>query len=170
MAPVTVFAIQYVFSFVVYTMIVVWFVIPKLRQKSIAGAITPLLFLHAMRYIGLTYLAPGVTDPTLPQEFTGPTGYGDLISATLAIIAIFALRNRPKSSSLDLAIILVWLFNIVGFVDLAIALTIGLRVQILNYQLASMWFIPTFIVPALVVTHVAIFWMLWKHHKGEWQS
>jgi hypothetical protein len=170
MAPVTIFAIQYVFSFVVFSLILVWFVLPKLGQKNIAEAITPLLFLHALRTIGLTYLVPAVADPGIPALFTRPTAYGDLISATLALIAILALRYFPKTPATPAALIFVWLFNIVGLADLAIAMILAFQVQLLNYRLESMWFIPAFVVPALIVTHIAIFWMLWKHHRGEWPA
>jgi hypothetical protein len=168
MDAVTVFAIQYSLSFVVYTLIVVWFVIPWVRQKHIRDAVTPLLFLHAMRSLGLTYLVPGVADPSLPQVFTQPTAYGDLVSAGLALVCLLALRYLPKTATNDPALLLVWVFNSVGLVDLVIAITIGLQVGILNYELGSMWYVPAYIVPALIVTHLALFWMLWKHHRGEW--
>ncbi len=168
MNAIAVFAIQNISSFIVSTLIVVWYAIPKLRQKALAEALTPLLLFHALRTIGLTYLVPAVADPNLPREFALPTAYGDLIAATLAIVSLLALRYLSKPPSASLAILLVWLFNILGLVDLLTALSLGVRYQILRYQLSFMWLIPAFIVPALIVTHLAIFWMLWKHQRGEW--
>jgi hypothetical protein len=165
----TVFAIQYTANLVLDALVVIWFVIPWLSHKPIHEALTPFLFLHALRTLGLTYLAPGVSDPRLPPAFTGPTAYGDLIAAGLAFACLLALRFRRPTTSMAPAILLVWVFNVAGLLDLVNAIALGLQVEILNYQLGPMWFIPAFVVPALIVTHLAIFWMLWKYHRGEWR-
>jgi hypothetical protein len=48
---------------------------------------------------------------------------------------------------------LVWLFNIVGTADLLNALRQADAVP----HLGTTWYIPTFLVPLLLVTHVMIF-------------
>jgi hypothetical protein len=55
---------------------------------------------------------------------------------------------------------LTWLFNIVGLADLVNAFYQGLSHDV---QLGAAYYIPTFIVPALVVTHVMIFRLLLRH-------
>ena len=64
----------------------------------------------------------------------------------------------------DLALPLTWVFNVVGLVDLLYAMSAGARLQV---QLGAAYFIPTFVVPALVVTHVMIFMLLlgWRPRR-----
>ena len=55
---------------------------------------------------------------------------------------------------------LTWVFNVWGLLDLVNAFYQGLSHDV---QLGAAYYIPTFIVPALVVTHVMIFRMLLQH-------
>ncbi len=54
------------------------------------------------------------------------------------------------------ALPLVWLFNVVGTVDLFYAVFRGLSVGA-SENMGAAWYIPTFIVPALLVTHFMVF-------------
>ena len=164
-----VFTLQFCFNVVVYTMIIVWFVIPRLRHESVHNALTPLLFPHAMRCLGLTYLVPIVTDASIPIVFSRTTASGDFVAAGLALVSILGLRYLPKTGRHDLSIPMVWISNSAGLVDLVITFTLAFKVEILNYQLSSLWFVPSFVVPGLIVTHLTIFWILWKHYQGKWR-
>ena len=93
-----------------------------------------------------------VQEPVAPAAFAVPAAYGDLLAALLALLAIVGLRGRWR-----IATILVWLFSIAGTVDLLNALYQGMR---LGVQLGAAYYIPTFAVPALLVTHAMIFVML----------
>lgn len=108
----------------------------------------PLIFPHAIRHIGLTFFVTGVVAEPLPSYFAYPAGYGDLISGLLAIGSLLALRY-----TMSFAIPLVWIFNIVGTVDLLNALRHASVVP----DLGATWYIPTFFVPVLLVTHFMIF-------------
>ncbi len=66
----------------------------------------------------------------------------------LALLALVILRK-----GWGIAIPLVWLFNIVGSVDLLNALR---HVDVVP-DLGATWYIPTFLVPLLLVTHAMIF-------------
>jgi len=98
-----------------------------------------------------------VVGPALPASFAGPAAYGDLLAGLLALAAIVSLRTRA-----ELALPLVWLFNIVGLLDLVHAFYQGLTHDV---QLGAAYFIPTFVVPALVVTHVMMLRMLARHPR-----
>ena len=72
-----------------------------------------------------------------------------------------AERSCSDSSLFGLAwagaLPLVWLFNIVGTVDLLNAL----RQNVAIAHLGAAWYIPTFLVPVLLVTHFMMFaWLL----------
>ena len=152
-----IFGLQTTLSLIVYALIAKWYVWPRLTTLPLHEALVPLLFVHALRHIGTTVLVTGVIDPATPQAFTVPLAYGDLVAGLLALLCIFALRGRWS-----LALPLVWLFNIWGAVDLLNAAYQGIRLDAVRYALGATWYIPTFFVPALYVTHVMIFMLLLK--------
>ena len=147
-----IFGLQFVFSLVLYSLLARWYVAPRLAPLPLRTALMPLLFLHATRFLGLVFLVPSVTGGPLPPEFAVAAAYGDLLAALLALGAIAALR-----AGWTIAIPLVWVFNLVGALDLINALFQGLRH---NVQLGAAYYIPTVAVPALLVTHAMIFAML----------
>jgi len=52
---------------------------------------------------------PGAVDSAVPAEFRTMIGYGDMVTAGLALIALVALRRRMPA-----AIPLVWICLVVG--------------------------------------------------------
>src|ERR1700737_4436627 len=110
MEPIVVFAIQFTLSLVAYSLIALWYVAPRLSGLPRELALVPLLWVHAFRTVGGTILAPGAVGPGVPMEFRTMIGYGDLITAFLALVALTALRARFSG-----AIALVWLRVVVGF-------------------------------------------------------
>ncbi len=141
-----------VLGLISYSLIASWYVMPALKSLPRAQALKPLLLFHTFRYIGLAFLVPGVAAETLDPSFANPAAYGDLLAAVLALIALVALHFKWV-----IAIPLVWIFNIEGFLDLINALFQGLRS---DAQLGAAYFIPAVIVPALLVTHFMIFKLL----------
>ncbi|MEE8291146.1 MAG: hypothetical protein V3U27_14135 [Candidatus Tectomicrobia bacterium] len=148
-----VFGLQLLLSLLGYGLIARWYVAPRLAALPRHDALIPLLFLHAFRHVGLVFLVPAVVAPALPLGFALFAAYGDLLAGLLALLAIVALRNRWP-----LALALTWLFNIEGTLDLLNALRHADAVP----SLGSAWYIPTMVVPALLVTHFMIFAMLVK--------
>src|SRR5438046_6818345 len=105
----------------------------------------------------MVFLVPTVVGSALPAAFAVPAAYGDLLAALLALLAIAALRMEWSS-----AIALVWLFNVVGTLDLINGFYQGLRNNVL---LGAAYYVPTFAVPALFVTHAMIFAMLTRRAR-----
>jgi lysylphosphatidylglycerol synthetase-like protein (DUF2156 family) len=116
----------------------------------------PILLLHALRHLGLMFLAPGAVYAGVPPEFANPAAYGDLLACLLALIALPAVAARSR-----IAKPLVWLFNIEGSVDLATAIALATMYNAAPLMGPAYW-IPAFWVPALIVTHVIVFIMLFK--------
>ena len=143
-----VFGAQLVLSLIVFSMLAKWSVGPWLSTKSLKIALMILIAPHAIRHLGLTFLVPSVVDPELSSSFAMAVGYGDLISGLLAILSLVALRRNWGA-----AIPIIWIFNIVGSLDLMNALS---QAESVPY-LAGTWYIPTFWVPILLVSHVMIF-------------
>jgi hypothetical protein len=94
----------------------------------------------------------------LPDDFARPAAYGDLATCILALLAIAALRTRAGA-------VLVWVFNIVGTVDLLNAFYQAdrLGVGIAPGLQGAAYFIPTVLVPLLLVTHVLVFRILLRN-------
>lgn len=143
-----IFGIQFVLSLLVVSLIAKWHIAPWLREKSLKVVLGILILPHAFRHLGLTFLTPAVVSENMPEFFAITAGYGDMMSGLLAIVALVSLRGSWKAS-----IVLVWIFNLVGTVDLLNALRQAEAVP----HFGAAWFIPTFIVPVLLVTHVMIY-------------
>lgn len=140
-------------SSVVIAQLYAW---PRLRMMNRDEALVVLVAPHMfLRFIGLSFLVPGVVSRSLPAAFAVPAAYGDFVAGILAIAATVALSRRTSWARA-----LVWLFNIWGAADLLFAFVQGLRVQIDPGALGAAFFIPTAVVPPLLVTHALIFRLL----------
>jgi hypothetical protein len=156
MDTVAIFGVQFILSVIVFALISKWHVMPWLSGKPIKTALGILILPHAFRHIGLTFLTPAVVSEAMPSAFATAAGYGDFISGLLAIVALLALQKNWTS-----AIGMVWVFNIVGSVDLLNALRQAEAVP----HFGAAWYIPTFLVPLLIVTHVMVFVRLVKRNQ-----
>ncbi len=148
MSPQAIFGLQFVLSLLVFALLAKWLLAPWLARQTRREALFWLTLPHAFRYIGMVFLVPGVVAQPLPSDFANPAAYGDLLTSVLALLALVALRTGWKG-----ALAVVWLFNVVGTVDLLNAL----RHLDVVPNLGAGWYIPTFFVPLLLVTHFMIF-------------
>lgn len=158
MDPLSIFVLQLVLSTTVFAVAAKWYVAPWLAGMTNTHALTILIFPHAMRHIGLMFFVPGIVAKPLPDFFAYTAAYGDLISGLLALLAIIIIRK-----GWSIAIPLIWIFNIIGTVDLLNAL----RHAELVPDLGATWYIPTFFVPLLLVTHAMIFMRLLKFESKK---
>jgi hypothetical protein len=156
MSVLAIFGVSVMMGFIAFGVVTNLYILPHLWNSSRENALIALIVPHAFRYVGLSFLVPGVVSPSLEQAFALPAAYGDFGASILALIAIFALGARSHW-----AIPLVWLFNIWGFADLWLAMYRGtIGVGIMPGSLGAAFFIPTIIVPPLLITHGLIFWLL----------
>jgi len=132
-----------------------WYILPTLDKHSLTDGLTALLLLHGFRYVGLAFLVPGVTSAPLDPRFANPAAWGDLFAAWLALLAIAGLRNNWR-----IALPVTLVANVFGLLDLINAVVRGLRYTP-DGHLGATWFIPTVIVPLLVVSHFVIFRQLY---------
>lgn len=153
MPPQALFGISVLFSFVVWGIVVRIYIWPALRNRPRTDALRPILLLHSFRFVGLAFLIPGVVSPGLPSAFAYPAAYGDLATAVLALLAIATLPGR-------LGIVLVWAFNLLGTADLLNAFYQGNRAGIDPGLQGAAYFIPTLLVPLLLITHGLVFRLL----------
>ncbi|MBS1802717.1 MAG: hypothetical protein JST28_05090 [Acidobacteria bacterium] len=155
------FFVSIAFSLVVWGVVTARYIWPRLRAQAPADALRPILVLHSFRYIGLAFLVRGVVSSDLPSAFAHDAAYGDLIAAVLALTTLILL---PRAAGLGAA----WVFNIWGMIDLLNAFYQANRGGLLAGQLGAAYFLPTLIVPFLLITHVVGFLILVKHQRGVW--
>src|SRR5260370_36970348 len=124
------FGISVALGFVAWAVVTALYVWPELQARSRIEALRPLLTLHGFRFIGLSFLVPGVVSPDLPVAFARDAAYGDIVAAILALLALTALRSR-------LGIALVWIFDIWGSVDLLNAFYLAKGARLLAARLGA---------------------------------
>lgn len=149
------YGISVLISFVAFGLVVRFYIWPRLQSMDRDRALLPLITPHTFRFIGLSFLIPGVVSSSLPAAFAVPAAYGDFVAAILAIVSsVFLYRRWP------LSILLVWLFNVWGAADLLLAFYNGFMVNLDAKMLGATFYIPTVIVPPLLIIHGLIFWLL----------
>src|SRR5207253_5638829 len=109
-----VFATQVILGLITMSLLARWFVAPRLAALPRESALQALLAVHTLRYIGLVFLAPAATGPSLAQSFAVPAGLGTAIAGILALMSIALLRARSR-----FAVPLIWIFSVEGIADFA---------------------------------------------------
>ncbi len=160
MSSLALFGISIAFSFVAWGIVLARYVWPVLRRQSRVDAMQPLILLHCFRFVGLSFLVPGVVLPDLPPAWALPAAYGDLIAAVLALLALTLLKS-------GLGIALVWVFNLWGSADLLYAFYQGNKIGLEPGQLGATFFIVTVLVPLLLITHGLVFRLLLRPDGSE---
>src|SRR5262249_4719399 len=142
------FGLSILMSFLAYGIVTKLYIWPRLRVMPREESLMALVVPHTFRFVGLSFLVPGVVSPSLSSDFAAPAAYGDLVAAILAVIATLALQARASW-----AIAIVWVFNVWGALDLLSAIYNGqFGVGIAPGSLGAAFYIPTVIVPALLIT------------------
>jgi hypothetical protein len=163
MDPRAIFGISILMSFVSSVVIAKLYVWPRLRTMNRYDSLIRLVAPHMFfRFIGLSFIVPGVVSSRLPPAFAVPAAWGDFLAGVLAIIATIALSRRTTW-----AIAVVWLFNIEGAADLIFAFFQGARVQLDPGALGAAFFIVTAIVPPLLIAHALMFTVLAFNHDRK---
>jgi hypothetical protein len=98
------------------------------------------------------FLMPGLVSPELPAGFAVPTAYDDLTAVILALLALASLRYEAA-----FAVPMLWLFNLVGLLDLIYANIATFKHHVDPVQLGVSYYLAVINVPAMVVVHILIF-------------
>jgi hypothetical protein len=150
------FFVSIAFSMVAWGIVAARYIWPELRLRQRAEALQPLAILHIFRFIGLAFLVPGVVSPDLPTAFAHSAAYGDIIAAILALLSLLLL---PSAAGIAAA----WIFNLWGLADILNAFYQANHAGLLAGQLGATFFLPTVVVPLLLITHGLGFRILLQH-------
>lgn len=150
--------VGYTFGLAGFAM-VYWSLRPRLLMQGRDAHLKALIPIHFLRYFGLTAMLPGVFN-LAPAGFS--EGYlfqimaGDVLVAALALIA-FALVQTGSPARIGFA----WLFNIIGTLDyLNAAARVTPAIHDANILGPLGWLVITVLLPAWLVSHLAIFAVL----------
>lgn len=130
------------------------YLLPLVPRVALKYILVPILLFHSMRHLGMMFLTRGATYPGLPPEFAYKAAFGDLLTAILAFVAIPLVLSGSS-----LAKPAVWVFNVVGTVDLLTAITTA-TIYNAPPAMGPAYWIPAFWVPMLLVTHYVVFVLL----------
>ena len=150
------FFVSIAFSLIAWGIVAARYIWPELSSRPLDEALRPLLILHSFRFIGLAFLIPGVVSPDLPPAFAHSAGYGDFITAILALLSLLFLPSAAGVAA-------TWIFSLWGSADLLNAFYQAFHTGLLPGQLGATYFIPTVIVPLLLITHGLAFRILLQH-------
>ena len=148
------FAISVLASLIAWNKVSKKYFWPQFKELELKKAVQPILFLHGFRFAGLSFLIPGVVNAGLNPAWAMPAAFGDFTTAVLALITLSLTNNisfRP----------LLWVFNILGLIDLLLAFVDSPRYNILPF-LGAAYFIVILYVPILLLTHLMVFKLLLK--------
>jgi hypothetical protein len=162
MDNVSIFWLQIGVSLGVFSLVMVWYVWPRLAELPLNSALTPLCWVQVFRFVGMALLVKGFVDPRLNHDDLVLTAYGDLIAAALFLVSIVALRINWRG-----AIPLVWVANTWGFVDLLNAVRSAITSTLPHYHLASFWWVYILFAPMVIVSHIAIYRALFKSRSWK---
>jgi hypothetical protein len=146
------------FSSIAWGIVTAWYIWPQIRLRQRSEALRPLLILHSFRFVGLAFMIPGVVSPDLPRAFATSAALGDIVAATLALLSLLSLRSSP-------GVLIAWIFNVWGSLDLVNAFYQANATGLSPGQLGATYFIPTLIVPLLLITHGLAFRVLLQHQE-----
>jgi len=152
------FQIQLVLGYVTWLLCFGAYGLPWLRSMDRVAAHRAIATLHSFRFFGLVFIVPGVVSPDLPSQFTVFAAYGDLATGLLAMLALMTVRLP----------LLFWCFvvafNVVGATDIIVDYVHAVEIDLPSQAgaLGATYVIPIIYVPALMISHAAAFYLLWR--------
>lgn len=142
-----------------------WSVRPGLVAAGRDAHLKALIPIHFFRYFGLTAMLPGVFDlgpAGFSQDYLFQIMAGDVLVAVLALIS-FALLQLGSGLRIGFA----WLFNVVGTLDyLNAAARVTPSIHDANILGPFGWIVLTVFLPAWLVSHIAIFFVLMSRQRA----
>jgi len=157
MEAIILFGISVLMSFIVWNKATQKYLWPRIKNLELKKAVQPILILNSFRFAGLSFFVPGVVHADLNPAWAVPAAFGDFTTAILAFTTLSLINTasfRP----------LLWLFNILGFIDLLVAFIDGPRYNILP-SLGPAYYIIVLYVPLLLLTHLMTFRLLLKKQE-----
>jgi len=155
MTPASASLIATALAFLFAAVFAVWHVVPWMRQRPAAVAITACLWVHVGRIVALQIYSARRFGFEIPLAAAQQVQWGDVVGAGLALLSIWLLRRRSVA-----AIPVVWLFVVETVLDLAYGTVLGIRHHATETAHDLTWVILNFYVAVLWVSTVLVAWQL----------
>ena len=146
-----------------------YFRVTALREWIDRLDLRSIVLLHASRFVGIYFLVL-YHRGALPYAFAVPGGIGDIVVAFAAVMIVFLPLGEERRQRL----ISIW--NVVGFVDIALVVLTAIRLnladpsQLRALTVLPLSLLPTFLVPLIIATHVAVFVRIARSRAAAGQS
>jgi hypothetical protein len=150
------FLFQAFASTTAYLTIFLRFGVPYLSKRPISVTLTTFLLPNLFRHIGLATLSSQVVAPEFAVKIGPSVAVGDFLVLVTTYLALIAIWKRMK-----VAILLCWLFVVLGFVHDAAVTRAMLTVPFSAVdRIGSHWYVATFVVPMMVLTEILMLFTL----------
>jgi len=150
-------ASQMLIDYIALGLISVIYVYPRLVRAPLLNALTAITFVHAFRFLGASYLNPGLSGLDPASSWALAAGFGDLTVSVLAIAAIVSMRIKAPW-----CLSLVWMLNIVGFADTIFAQSGAMFLHLWTSLTGVGWLISITVVPGLLIAHTLMTILLFR--------
>ena len=154
--------VQVTFATVVYALLYLWYVAPRLADRPLLAALQPLLWVQAFRFTGLTLVASGQVDQAVDRSDLLQAGLGDMVAGLLALAALLVIRLGSGP-----AVPLVWALTVWGLADFVNVGLIVARTDLISYDIGAMWLALIWYVPLVLISHLAIIALLLRERRGR---
>jgi len=148
-------------SFVLFTLVAVWYAGPWMNRRPLAVALSGPLWIHAFRHVALQIFSAQRFGFHVADNLARQIAWGDVAGAVLALAALWLLRSRSRA-----AVVVIWLFVVETVVDFVNASAISIRERTSETAHALTWLILNLYVPLLVVSLALLVWQL-VSRRGE---
>jgi hypothetical protein len=155
MSPASASLIATALSFIFVAMFAGRYVVPWMRGRPAAVAISACLWVHVLRIVALQIYSARRFGFEIPLAAAQRIAWGDVLGAGLAVLGIWLLRRRSA-----IAIPVLWLFLVESVLDLAYGSILGIRHHATDTAHDLTWVILNFYVPVLWTTLVLAAWLL----------
>lgn len=146
-----IFGGMFLLSFGAWSLVLRLVVAPRLAAVERRQKLALLALPECFRHVSAALLIPGVANEGIPSTFLHSLVIGDVLTAVLAMASVVALRRGA-----GYAIVLTGVFNLVGLADLLKNVVYGMNIGIADHFGAAA-FIPTMVVPLMLLIHLWIF-------------
>ena len=148
-------------SLIVFVAAARWYVVPWLKSRTRADALSALLWVHVFRYVALQVFSARHDGFPISDSGALEIVIGDVAGAAIAFAAITLLRYRVR-----LAIPFAWLLALETVYDTVTNIQGGVREHLMGAASGVTWMVLTYFVPMVVVSCVLHLWQLYAR-RGE---
>jgi hypothetical protein len=148
-------------SLIVFGTLATWYVVPWLKARGRADALTALLWVHVFRYLALQAFAAQREGFPISDGGLMEIVVGDLTGMAIAFATIVLLRYQRR-----VAIPLAWLLVVETTYDTFLNIRGGIHEHLMGEASGVTWLTLGFYVPLILVSLALIIWQLYTRH-GE---